>query len=185
MRTQHVDYAVWETKSGQSYMTGWGYTDKARFIFHMGSTAFLFGRHEGRTLVVEFLTSGFLLRFRLMQTEDPPKPDQGVKNMERKTSTAILRLGSIEALADGSGEERESRMILSDNLVAGVKNLPARLLNQFRFFRLVPIPPEELFQAAEEALQEKRQEVEEEIRTRTQELQEAETLLDHDENPGS
>lgn len=71
MRTQNVDYAVLDTKYSQE-QTGMpghsGYTDRARFIFHMGSTAYLFGEHEGRTLVVEFLTSGSFLRFRLTQT---------------------------------------------------------------------------------------------------------------------
>ena len=77
MRTQHVDYAVWERKlSSTGGLPGTvGYTDKARFIFHIGTTAFLFGKHEGKTLVVEFFTMGFLLRFRLMQTVET-KPDR-------------------------------------------------------------------------------------------------------------
>jgi hypothetical protein len=50
-----------------------GYTDRARFIFHVGRTAYLFGEHDGRTLVVEFLTTGFMLRFRLEQTKPSPK----------------------------------------------------------------------------------------------------------------
>lgn len=77
MRVQKgIQYAVWESKFGQPCMNGCGYSDFARFIFHIGSVAFLFGRHKGRTLVVEFLTWGFFLRFRLLQTEEPPKPDQ-------------------------------------------------------------------------------------------------------------
>ncbi len=75
--TQRVDYAVLEQKysRAETGMPGYsGYTDKARFIFHMGSTAYLFGEHEGRTLVTEFITSGFLLRFRLLQTDALPKP---------------------------------------------------------------------------------------------------------------
>jgi len=72
VRTQHVDYAIHARKYSREE-TGLGgeagHTDKARFIFHIFSTAFLFGKHEGRTLVVEFLTMGFMLRFRLM---DPP-----------------------------------------------------------------------------------------------------------------
>jgi hypothetical protein len=47
---------------------GCGYTDGARFVFHIGVTAFLFGKHLGKTLVVEFFTTGFFLRFRLVQT---------------------------------------------------------------------------------------------------------------------
>lgn len=66
MRTQIENYAVHNRP-----IPGWvGGTDKARFIFHMGRTAYLFGKHEGRTLVVEFFTSGFLLRFRLIQTKE-------------------------------------------------------------------------------------------------------------------
>ena len=67
MRTQHVDYAVHEMKYDS--LVGCGYSDFARFIFHIGRKAFLFGKHKGRTLVVEFCTTGFMLRFRLMQTE--------------------------------------------------------------------------------------------------------------------
>lgn len=70
IRTQPVFYAVWDCKFKQSFMAGCGYSDFARFIFHIGGTAFLFGKHKGRTLVVEFLTFGFLLRFRLLQTEE-------------------------------------------------------------------------------------------------------------------
>ncbi len=73
MRTQHVDYPVHEMKIGR--VPGCGHTDGARFIFHTGSTAYLFGKHEGRTLVVEFITFGFLLRFRLLQTAKPTEPD--------------------------------------------------------------------------------------------------------------
>jgi hypothetical protein len=68
MRIQTVDFAVHEVRHDDPPMTGCGYTDSARFIFHIGRLAFLFGRHEGRTLVVEFFTTGFLLRFRLLQT---------------------------------------------------------------------------------------------------------------------
>jgi len=69
--SQRVDYAVLNQKYSLEDLgvPGLpGYTDKAQFIFHMRSTAYLFGEHEGRTLVVEFLTSGFFLRFRLEQT---------------------------------------------------------------------------------------------------------------------
>lgn len=76
MRIQKgIQYAVWERKFGQPTMDGCGYSDFARFIFHIGDTAFLFGRHKGKTLLVEFFTWGFLLRFSLLQTEEPPKPD--------------------------------------------------------------------------------------------------------------
>jgi hypothetical protein len=75
MRTQNVTYAVHEYKFTQSFMSGCGYSDFARFIFHVGGIAFLFGKHKGRTLVVEFLTFGSLLNFRLMQTVVPSKPD--------------------------------------------------------------------------------------------------------------
>jgi hypothetical protein len=67
MRTQRVDYAVHEIVID---WPGCGYSDHARFIFHVGTIAFLFGKHEGKTLVVEFFTTGFLLRFRLMQTKE-------------------------------------------------------------------------------------------------------------------
>ena len=70
MRTQRVDYAVHEERFDWPYC---GFTDKARFIFHIGTTAFLFGEHEGRTLVVEFFTTGFFLRFGLMQTATEKK----------------------------------------------------------------------------------------------------------------
>ncbi len=70
IRTQPVLYAVWDCKFEQGFMAGCGYSDFARFIFHIGSRAFLFGRHKGKTLVVEFLTFGFLLRFRLLQTQE-------------------------------------------------------------------------------------------------------------------
>jgi hypothetical protein len=69
VRTQRVDYAVLEWPLC-SETVGCGYSDHARFIFHIGTLAFLFGKHEGRTLVVEFFTTGFLLRFRLMQTKE-------------------------------------------------------------------------------------------------------------------
>jgi len=71
MRTQHVDYAVLDTdyNRDQTGLPGHsGYTDRARFVFHFLDTAYLFGEHDGRTLVVEFLTFGFGLRFRLEQT---------------------------------------------------------------------------------------------------------------------
>ena len=71
MRTQQVDYAVLNRKYShdQTGLPGCsGYTDKARFILHIGTIAFLFGEHEGRTLVIELLTRGFFLRFRLVQT---------------------------------------------------------------------------------------------------------------------
>jgi hypothetical protein len=72
MRTQSVRYAVLEVDyAGSPVMKGTGYTDKARFIFQFGNTAFLFGEHEGRTLVAEVLTSGFLFRCRLLQTKAP------------------------------------------------------------------------------------------------------------------
>lgn len=71
MRTQRVRYAVLEINYKQSCMAGCGYTDKARFILHFGHTAFLFGEHEGRTLVIEVLTSGFPFRCRLLQTKAP------------------------------------------------------------------------------------------------------------------
>jgi hypothetical protein len=84
MRTQHVDYAVWDRKLGACGLPGTtGYTDKARFILHFLNTAYLFGEHEGRTLVVEFITSGFLLRFRVMQTAEPPKADREVYGHHR------------------------------------------------------------------------------------------------------
>ncbi len=70
IRTQRVTYAVWDRKFNQGFMGGCGYSDFARFIFHIGGRAFLFGRHEGKTLAVEFLTFGFMLRFRLLQTEE-------------------------------------------------------------------------------------------------------------------
>lgn len=67
MRTQSVDYAVHDMRVAYP---GCGYSDKARFIFHIGTLAFLFGEHEGRTLVIEFFTTGFLLRFRLLKTRE-------------------------------------------------------------------------------------------------------------------
>ena len=69
MRTQTVYYAVHERTYNESCMKGVGFTDNARFIFHIRGKAFLFGKHEGRTLVVELFTSGFYLRFRLLQTK--------------------------------------------------------------------------------------------------------------------
>ncbi len=63
MRKQTVRYAVLPFK-----IPGCGYTDEARLILQFGHSAFLFGKHDGRTLVVEILTSGFLLRSRLLRT---------------------------------------------------------------------------------------------------------------------
>ena len=71
MRIQHVDYAVLDHKYSQeqtSLLGLAGYTDEARFILHLGVKAFLFGKHEGQTLVVEIFTSGFLFRCRLLGT---------------------------------------------------------------------------------------------------------------------
>ena len=65
MKIEWVDYAVHERKYA---IAGCGYSDRARFIFHIGTAAFHFGQHDGRTLVVECLTTGFMLRFRLLQT---------------------------------------------------------------------------------------------------------------------
>lgn len=72
LRTQKVYYAVhaYDHRKNPD-MSGVGYTDEARLILHIGTTAFLFGRHSGRTLVVEFRfrTTEFRLRFRILQTK--------------------------------------------------------------------------------------------------------------------
>lgn len=93
--------------------------------------------------------------------------------MANKSFTAVLRLGSVASLAKDGDEESGKHMQLCNDLVGAVKNLPAKALNRFQFFRLELIGPEDLFQAAEEALQEKRQKVEDEIRVKSQEIREA------------
>jgi hypothetical protein len=71
MRTQRVYYAVLEVRVKSDVWTGCGYTDWARFILHVGNRAILFGHHDGRTWVVEILTSGFIFRCRLLRTGGP------------------------------------------------------------------------------------------------------------------
>ena len=75
MRIQKVEYTIFPNPVD---FPGLGYTDRARFIFYVGSTAFLFGDHDGRTLIFHFFTSIYLLWFELEQTAKPPKPWEGI-----------------------------------------------------------------------------------------------------------
>ncbi len=59
MRTQKVEYAVHGNRIKQP---GCGYTDGAKFVLHIGDTAFLFGRGSKRAVVLELMTSGFMFR---------------------------------------------------------------------------------------------------------------------------
>ncbi len=95
--------------------------------------------------------------------------------MADKSFTAVLRLGSTTSVADDSRDVRSTtnHMQLSDNLVAAIKSLSPKAWNRFQFFRLERIPFEDLIRASEEALREKRQKVDEEIRTTTEEIREA------------
>jgi len=70
MRTQYVAYAMhgYDHRSEPAPMCWTGYTDRAKFVLHIGSKAFLFGRHDGKTLVMEILTSGFMFRIKRLQT---------------------------------------------------------------------------------------------------------------------
>ncbi len=70
VRTQTVRYAVLDRPYHLDGYPGMGYSDHARFILHFRNTAYLFGDHDGRTLVTEILTSGFMFRNRLLQTSE-------------------------------------------------------------------------------------------------------------------
>ena len=65
VRVQTENYAIFGRP-----VNGWSEgTNGARFVFHIGRTAFLFGRGSKKALVVELLTTGFLFRCRFVATE--------------------------------------------------------------------------------------------------------------------